>query len=89
MAKRTNNDLQNITHKTKNRLARSPIKAVIELMFSGRVSSSCSTSGTCCVTLDKKGYIWMRDYDWYEQIQIVQILEGVRVRFPFFVGPTP
>jgi len=37
--KGTNNDLQNFTHKTKDRVTRTPIKT-------GRVSSSCSTSGT-------------------------------------------
>ena len=44
--KRTNNDLQNITHKTKDRVTRTPLKTGGGLMFSGRVSSSCSTSGT-------------------------------------------
>ena len=51
--KRTNNDLQNITHKTKYRLTRTPLKTGGQLMCSGGVSSSCSTSGTrrliCCV----------------------------------------
>jgi hypothetical protein len=45
--KRTNNDLQSITLKTKNRATRTTLK----LMCSGRVSSSCSTCGTRCVTL--------------------------------------
>jgi hypothetical protein len=39
--KRTNNDLQNITHKTKDRAKRTP----------QRVSSSCITSGTRSITL--------------------------------------
>jgi len=42
---RTNNDLQNITHKTKDRVTRTPLKTGGELMWSGRVISSCSTSG--------------------------------------------
>jgi hypothetical protein len=42
--KRTNNDLQNITHKTKNRVTRTPLIIGGELMCSGRVSNSCSTS---------------------------------------------
>jgi hypothetical protein len=49
--KRTNNDLQNITHKTKDRVTRVPLKTRDELMCSGRVGSSCSTSGTRRVTL--------------------------------------
>jgi hypothetical protein len=49
--KRTNNDLQNITHKTKDRVTRAPLKTGGELRFSRRVSSSCSTSGTRRVTL--------------------------------------
>ena len=46
--KRTNSDLQNITHKTKDRVTR---ETGGELVFSGRASSSCSTSGTHRVTL--------------------------------------
>jgi hypothetical protein len=49
--KRTNNDLQNITHKTKDRVTRTPLKTGDELRYSGRESSSCSTSGTRRVTL--------------------------------------
>jgi len=53
MAKRksTNNDLQNITHKTKDRVTRTPLNTRGELRCSGRVGSSCSTSGTRRVTL--------------------------------------
>ena len=43
--KRTNNDLRNITHKTKDRVTRTPLKTRDDLRFSGKVSSSCSTSG--------------------------------------------
>jgi hypothetical protein len=49
--KRTNNDLQNITHKSKTRATRTPLKTGGELWCPGRISSSCSTSGTRCVTL--------------------------------------
>jgi hypothetical protein len=49
--KRTNNDLQNITHKTKDRGRRTPLKTRGEVRWSGRVSSSCSTSGTHRFTL--------------------------------------
>jgi hypothetical protein len=43
--KRTNNDLRNITHKTKDRVTRTPLKTRDDLMCSGKVSSSCSTGG--------------------------------------------
>jgi hypothetical protein len=39
------------THKTKDRLTRTPLKTGGELRCSGRGSSSCSTSGTCRVNL--------------------------------------
>jgi len=39
--KRTNNDIQNTTQKTKDRAARAPRKSRGELRCSGRVSSSC------------------------------------------------
>jgi len=38
-------------HKTKDRVTRSPLKTGGELKCSGRVSRSCSTSGTCRVNL--------------------------------------
>jgi hypothetical protein len=40
MANRTNNDLQNITHKTKERVTRTPLKTEGELRCSGRGGSS-------------------------------------------------
>jgi hypothetical protein len=39
------------TYKTKDRVTRTPVKTEVELMCSGRVSSSCSTSGTRRVNL--------------------------------------
>jgi hypothetical protein len=42
--KGTNNDLQNIAPKTKDRVTRAPLKTGDELRCSGRVGSSCSTS---------------------------------------------
>jgi hypothetical protein len=51
MAKRINSDLQNTTHKTKDRETRTRQTTRGELRCSGRVGSSCSTSGTCNVTL--------------------------------------
>jgi hypothetical protein len=44
--KRTTNALQNITHKAKDRVTRTPLKTWGEHRCSGRVSSSSSTSGT-------------------------------------------
>jgi hypothetical protein len=50
--KRTNNDLQTKhTHKTNDRVTRTPLKTGGELRCSGRVSSSSSTSGTGRVNL--------------------------------------
>jgi hypothetical protein len=39
------------THKTMNRVTRTPVRTGGELMYSGRVSSSCSTSSTRRVNL--------------------------------------
>ena len=49
--KRTNNNLQNTMHKAKDQVTQTPLKIGDELMFSGRVTSSCSTSGTRRVNL--------------------------------------
>jgi hypothetical protein len=49
--KRTNNDLEITTKKTKNRATRTPLKTVGDLRRHRRVSSSCSASGTHRVTL--------------------------------------
>jgi len=53
MAKRkgTNNDIQNITQKTKDRATRTSLKTGGELICSERVGSSCSTYATRRVTL--------------------------------------
>ena len=59
---RTNNDLQNITNKDKDRVTRTPPKTGGELRCSGRVSSFCSTSGTRRVTQ----YIYMRPLTGYQ-----------------------
>ena len=39
------------THKVKDRVTRTPLKTGSELSCSGRVGSSCSTSGTRRITL--------------------------------------
>ena len=48
---RKNNDLQNITQKTKDRTTGTPLKTGNELLCSGRAGSSCSTCVTGRVTL--------------------------------------
>jgi len=47
---RTNNYLQNTTQEAKDWVTQTPLKAEDELMFSGRIISSCSTSGIHRVT---------------------------------------
>ena len=47
--KRRNNDLQDITHKTKDQVTQTSLKTGDELRCSGRISSSFSTNGTCRV----------------------------------------
>jgi hypothetical protein len=49
--KMINNDQQNITHKAKHRVLRTPVKTEVELRWSRRVGSLCSTSDICRVTL--------------------------------------
>jgi hypothetical protein len=69
--KKTNNNLQITTEKTKDRAARTPLKPGGVLMCSGRISSSCSIYDTCRVTFATNTVIyksWIRkgpdcDYD--------------------------
>ena len=51
MIKRTNNELQNTTLKTKDGATRTQLKTGGELMCSERVNSSCSTNVIRRVTL--------------------------------------
>ena len=53
--KRANNGIQSITHNIKDPISRIPLKTGGELRFSGRVSSSCSTS-----LLNLSNEAWMR-----------------------------
>ena len=48
--KKTNNNLQNTTHKTNNWITKTPLNTWGDPMCSRRVTSSCSTSVTHCVT---------------------------------------
>ena len=50
---RTNNDIQNNTEKTKDWTIWTQLKTGVELRYSGRINSSCFTSGTRRVTLVK------------------------------------
>jgi hypothetical protein len=42
------------THKTKDRITRTPLKTGVEFRCFGRVDSSCFSSGTGCATLVTK-----------------------------------
>jgi len=53
----TNNDLQNITQKTKDRATRTPH----DLRCSGRVGSSCSTCGITLLTNPMISYEWRKN----------------------------
>jgi len=64
--KRTNIDLQNITHKAKNRVTWTPPKTRGELRCSGRASSHCSTSTTHHgnpATNLATSYEWLKDME--------------------------
>ena len=49
------------THKTKDRVTRTPLKTGGDIRCSGRVSSSSSTSGTCRVNLGAISNEWRND----------------------------
>ena len=54
------------THKTKDRVTRTPLQTGIDLKCSGRVVSFCSTSGTRCVNLVANPVIcheWEKDWE--------------------------
>ena len=48
--KRTNNDTQYITHKTKDQATRTPLNTGSEIRCSGRFSSACSTCSTLYIS---------------------------------------
>ena len=49
----TNNDLQNITTKTKDRAIQTPLKPGLNFCYPRKVGNSCSTCDTSRVTLVK------------------------------------
>ena len=56
------------THKTKDGVTRTPLKTGGELMCSGRVSSSCSTSDTRCVNLATNP---MNSHEWGKDREVL------------------
>ena len=66
--KRTNNDLQNKSQKTKDRATRTLLKTRDELRCSGRVSISCSTSVTRRVILVTNPVI---SHEWWKNWEIL------------------
>ena len=54
------------THKTNDRVTRTPLKTGDELMCSAGVNSSCSISGTCRVNLDT-----VISHEWGEDPEVV------------------
>jgi len=75
--KRTNNDLQNITHKTKDRVTRTPEPLqTCELRCCGSVSSPCSTSDKTYETANvEKWHILMTEI--YPENKCVLVSSGV------------
>ena len=64
--KKTNNDLHNTTQKTRDWVKRIPINLEVLFRCSGRVCSSCSTSGTRRVTLVTNSiinHVWSRNWN--------------------------
>ena len=67
------------TYKAKDRVSRTPLKTGGELRFSGRVSSSCSTSGTRRVNL-VSSYAPEKYYDFYRPIQLTSVVSWYHSR---------
>jgi hypothetical protein len=63
---KTNNYLQNSTHKTKDRVTRTSLKTGNELMCSGRVSSSCSINDISLRAIDFD--LYQIDKYWKEKL---------------------
>jgi hypothetical protein len=75
------------TYKTKDRVTRTPLKTGGELRCSGRVGSSCSTSGTRRVNLVTNSVIsreWGKDREVFTTSgRFYQVFSGVHVKFSF------
>ena len=77
----TKKDKQNATQKTKDQATWTPLKTRSELGSSGRVSSSCSTSGTRHITVQHKHLIWK--WCWtpvYKSIKITLMKHELRTK---------
>ena len=92
--KSTTNELQNTTQKTKDRATRTPLKTGDEHRCSGRVGSSCSTCGTCCVTHMVICHEWGKDrivistngtYPWLYVCLFVRFLLVIVLSVPLLV----
>jgi hypothetical protein len=68
MAKRKSTKGQTTKYKTKYRVIRTPLKTGGDLIWSGRVSSSCSTSGTRRVNLVTNPVI---SHEWVEDREVL------------------
>jgi len=85
--KRTNNDLQNTTQKTKNWATRISLKSREELGWSGRVSSSCSTSDARRVTVTRHEHHLTRESCWTPvDKQVYDCSFKISITFTFFWG---
>jgi len=71
------------THKTKDRVTRTPLKTGGELRCSGRVGSSCSTSGTCRVTLVT---LWHMLLFYYRNDQDFWLIIKIHVGYKMVLG---
>jgi hypothetical protein len=79
------------TYKTKDRVTRTPLKIGGELRCSGRVGSSCSTSGICRVNLVTNPVLsreWGKDREVF-QFCIAHHLASVVIRRKLFQRSSP
>jgi hypothetical protein len=86
--KRTNNDLKNITQKTKDRVTRTPLTIGGELSCSWRVSGSCSTSDIRRATLVTNPVIsheWGKDREVLRQVEHILVI----IRYTYIVDFDP
>jgi hypothetical protein len=74
--KRTNNDLQNTTQKTKDRSTRIPLRC------SWMVITSCSTCDTCCVNIVTNPVIG-HDHEWGKNQIVIMTNRGNPIKVCF------
>ena len=91
--KGTNNELQNIAHKTKDWVTRTPLKAGSVLKYSRRVSSSCHTSCNRRVTLVANAFSIQVDWCvwspyilyWYIYSSLLSVFVGKHLSLVRFI----